>query len=49
MFKHFDVFDNFEESHSKWCAFDLRITLRLPRGSLENLRGFMFHLVKERC
>lgn len=28
-------------------VFDLKVTLRFPRESLENLKGFISHLVKK--
>ena len=41
MFKRFDIFDNFPKPNYEWNLFNLKLTLRFPRGLLENLKGFL--------
>ena len=45
IFKTFDIF-NVTKSNSEWNLFDFILTLRLSRGSLENLKGYVSDLVK---
>lgn len=44
--KLFDIF-NLTKSNSEWNLFDFKLTLRLSRGSLENLKGYVSHLVRD--